>query len=91
MVNAAVTLFVRLVVTAPRYDTVMQQFFIADRRALNDAFALVDEFGVDAPVAAAERANRSRDLGNVGGFCHWRQLERVTALLTSDQVVGDIH
>lgn len=69
----------------------MQDFFIASRRALDDAMALVDEFGPDAPIAAAERANRSRDQGNVGQFCHWRQLERVTALLASDNVVGDIH
>ncbi len=69
----------------------MQDLFIADRRALDDAMALVAEFGADAPIAAAERANRSRDLGNVGGFCHWRQLERVTALLASDHVIGDIH
>lgn len=69
----------------------MQDFFIASRRALDDAMALVDEYGVDAPTAAAERANRSRDLGNVGQFCHWRQLERVTALLASDHVMGGIH
>ncbi len=69
----------------------MQELFIADRRALGDAMALIAEFGADAPIAAAERANRSRDLGNVGGFCHWRQLERVTALLASDRVIGDLH
>ncbi|MEP7315439.1 MAG: hypothetical protein ABI667_01960 [Sphingomicrobium sp.] len=69
----------------------MQDLFISCRRALDDAIELVDEYGSDAPIAAAERASSSRDLGNVNGFCHWRQLERVTALLASDHVVGSIH
>ncbi len=69
----------------------MQDFYIASRGALDDAIALVDEFGVDAPLAAAKRAEHSRDLGNVQSFCHWRQLERVVALLSSDDVIGEIH
>lgn len=69
----------------------MQEFFIASRSALNDAIALVDEFGIDAPLAAARRAEESRDVGNVHKFCHWRQLERVAALLASDDVIGEIH
>ncbi len=69
----------------------MNDLYISCRRALNDAIDLIDEYGRDAPNAAAERASRSRDLGNVNGFCHWRQLERVTAMLASDHVVGSIH
>jgi hypothetical protein len=37
------------------------------------------------------RAERSRDLGNVVRFCHWRQIERVIATLASDEVLGSIH
>ena len=33
----------------------------------------------------------SRDDGNVARFCHWRQIERVIATLTSDEVRGTIH
>jgi hypothetical protein len=69
----------------------MQEFFITSRGALDDAMALIDEYGADAALAAAERAERSRDVGNLSNFCHWRQLERVVALLASGDVIGEIH
>jgi hypothetical protein len=37
------------------------------------------------------RAEQSRDDGNVARFCHWRQIERVIATLSSDEVIGTIH
>ena len=69
----------------------MQDFFISGRAALEDAVELVDEYGVDAPLAAGMRAIQSRDVGNVSKFCHWRQIERFTALLASQHVSGTIH
>lgn len=69
----------------------MQDYFIPSRAALDDAVALVEEFGADAPLAAAMRAERSRDVGNVRKFCHWRQIERFTLLLASDHIEGSIH
>lgn len=69
----------------------MHDLYISSRRALHDAIELIDEYGSDAPIAAAQRASNSRNLGNVNGFCHWRQLERVTALLASDHVIGSVH
>jgi hypothetical protein len=69
----------------------MHQLFIPGRAALADALALVDEFGADAPLAAAMRAHKSRDAGNVHRFCHWRQIERLAELLASDRVEGVIH
>lgn len=69
----------------------MQDYFIPSRDALDDAVALVEEYGADAPLAAAMRAAQSRDAGNVGKFCHWRQIERVTELLASRHVEGLIH
>ena len=69
----------------------MQDYFIPSRAALDDAVALVEEFGTDAPLAAAMRAEQSRDVGNVGRFCHWRQIERVTEMLSSGEVDGSIH
>ena len=69
----------------------MQDAFITDRKALDDALALVNQYGTDAPVAAAMRANESRALGNVLRFCHWRQIERLAELLASDTVEGSLH
>jgi len=69
----------------------MQDLFIASRSSLTDALSLVDEYGADAPLAAAMRAVQSRDAGNVLKFCHWRQIERLSALLASDDVQGSLH
>jgi hypothetical protein len=65
--------------------------FIHGRLALADASDLIERYGDDAGFEAAVRAERSRDLGNVVRFCHWRQIERVIATLASDEVRGSIH
>ena len=65
--------------------------FIHGRPALADASDLMARFGDDAGFEAASRAERSRDDGNVARFCHWRQIERVIATLSSDEVRGSIH
>jgi len=65
--------------------------FIHGRLALDDAAELIARFGEDAGFEAAARAERSRDLGNVARFCHWRQIERVIATLSSDEVRGTVH
>lgn len=65
--------------------------FIHGRPALADAAELIDRFGENAGLEAAVRAERSRDAGNVTGFCHWRQIERVVATVTSDEIAGTIH
>jgi hypothetical protein len=69
----------------------MESLFIHGRRALDDASDLIERYGDDAGFEAAARAERSRDRGNVGGFCHWRQIERVIATLSCDEVVGTVH
>ena len=69
----------------------MQDVFINGRGAVTDALSLVDEYGVDAPMAAAMRAVQSRNAGNVLRFCHWRQIERLSALLASDNIEGSLH
>lgn len=69
----------------------MDQPFIATRGALNDARSLIDTYGDEAGFEAAIRAERSRDAGNVVRFCHWRQIERVIASLTDDEVRGTVH
>jgi hypothetical protein len=69
----------------------METPFIHGRLALADAAELMERFGDDAGYEAASRAERSRDEGNVARFCHWRQIERVIATLSSAEVRGLIH
>ena len=69
----------------------METPFIPGRLALADASDLIERYGDDAGFEAALRAERSRDDGNVARFCHWRQIERVIATLSSDEVRGSIH
>jgi hypothetical protein len=65
--------------------------YIAGRLALAEASDLIERFGDDAGLEAAARAESSRDVGNVMRFCHWRQIERVIATLSSDEVRGTVH
>jgi hypothetical protein len=65
--------------------------FISGRMALADASELLSRFGDDAGYEAAARADMSRDAGNVVRFCHWRQIERVIATLSSEEVRGTVH
>ena len=69
----------------------MDSPFITGRAALADATELLERFGDQAGLAAAARAETSRDAGNVTRFCHWRQIERVIATLGSDEVRGTVH
>ena len=69
----------------------MDSLFISGRPALSDAAELIERFGDDAGFEAAARADISRDAGNVIRFCHWRQIERVIATLSSDEVQGTVH
>ena len=91
MVNALLTTFVGSRETAARYNRRMDAPFIHGRLSLADATELMERFGEDARLEAALRADRSRDVGNVARFCHWRQIERVIATLDSDEVIGTIH
>ena len=65
--------------------------YLSSPRAVADAGALIASFGDDAGFEAAARADRSRDLGNVIQFAHWRQIERLIVLLASDEVTGTVH
>ena len=65
--------------------------FIHDRLVLADATDLIERYGEEATFEAGARADRSRDEGNVVRFCHWWQIQRVIATLSSDEVVGTIH
>lgn len=69
----------------------METPFIHGRVALADAQELMQRYGDDAGFEAATRAERSRDVGNVARFCHWRQIERVIATLSCEDIRGAIH
>lgn len=91
MFNEKLTIFVATRETEVRYVIRMDAPFIHGRRTLEDASDLIDRYGEEAMLVAAERAARSRDDGNVARFCHWRQIERVIATLSSDEVRGTVH
>lgn len=68
-----------------------QQIHLADRAEVSDAAELIAAFGEHAALEAAERARRSRDLGNFVHFCRWRQIGRLIALLAAEEVTGTVH
>lgn len=49
---------------------------IPDAAAARDAADLIEQFGDFAADEAAQRACRSRELGNVIHYCRWRQIQR---------------
>ncbi len=69
----------------------MDQFYLKDRSAFEDAAELMRAFGDAATYEAAARADRSRCRGNVLHFCHWRQIERAIATLRDEDVTGSVH
>ena len=64
---------------------------VQDRAALAQADELIARFGTHAQAEAAQRASRSRSLGNVIHFCHWRQIERAIGMLSAAEVTGTIN
>jgi hypothetical protein len=62
-----------------------------DRAALAEATELMQHYGELAQTEAADRADRSRTLGNVIHFCHWRQIERAITMLRGEDVTDTVH
>ncbi|MES2754154.1 MAG: hypothetical protein V4659_05770 [Pseudomonadota bacterium] len=65
--------------------------YLADRGEVARATALIAEFGGDAGNEAAERADRSRAVGNHLHYCRWRQVERLVDLFAAGRAVGTVH
>jgi hypothetical protein len=65
--------------------------YVTDRVALTAATDLIADFGDHAQVEAAMRADRSRSLGNIIHFCHWRKIERMIEMLGDKDITGTIH
>jgi hypothetical protein len=62
-----------------------------DRKTADAASELIASFGVAAAGEAATRAEVFRDKGNAIRFCHWRQVERLVVLLSTERVQGTVH
>jgi hypothetical protein len=69
----------------------MDDLFIAGRDSLCDAQDLIREFGQEAALQAAVRAEKSREAENILKFCHWRQVERLIDALASEEPQGTVH
>jgi hypothetical protein len=69
----------------------MDTLFIAGRASLADAQDLIREFGGDAALQAAVRAEQSRGAENILKFCHWRQVERLIDALAVEEPQGTVH
>jgi hypothetical protein len=69
----------------------MDTLFIAGRDSLADAQDLIRDFGPEARLEAAFRAERSREAENIMKFCHWRQVERLIDALAADEPPGTVH
>ncbi len=64
---------------------------VTDRAAIAEAAELIARFGQYAASEAAQRADRSRAVGNVVHFCRWREIERAVGMLSANEVRGTVH
>ena len=69
----------------------MQLPVFIDSNAFIDAQLLMTNYGEEAGLEAANRADKSRAVGNHIHYCKWRQVERLCVLLSIDHSVGTIH
>jgi hypothetical protein len=69
----------------------MQLPVFIDSTHYSDAEALISSYGEEAGLEAANRADKSRSLGNHLHYCKWRQVERLCILLSIDQSIGTVH
>ncbi len=69
----------------------LETYVHVDRADLDQAQELMTMFGELAVVEAAQRADRSRAVGNVIHFCQWRQIERAIEMLSVPHAVGTVH
>lgn len=69
----------------------MQLPIFIDSTHYNDAELLITNFGEEAGLEAANRADKSRSLGNHLHYCKWKQVERLCVLLSLDETIGTVH
>lgn len=64
---------------------------LVDPTEVTAANELIVRYGVHAAQEAAQRAERSRDIGNHLHFCRWRQVGRLIDFLAAGRVGGTVH
>jgi len=69
----------------------MQLPVFIDSTHYSAAELLITNYGEEAGLEAANRADKSRALGNHLHYCKWRQVERLCILLSIDQTIGTVH
>tara|TARA_R110000824_G_scaffold103449_10_gene245826 strand:+ start:1643 stop:1852 length:210 start_codon:yes stop_codon:yes gene_type:complete len=69
----------------------MQLPVFIDSTHYSAAELLITNYGEEAGLEAANRADKSRSLGNHLHYCKWRQVERLCVLLSIDQSIGTVH
>lgn len=69
----------------------MQLPVFIDSTNYAEAEQLIHNFGEEAGLEAANRADQSRAVGNHLHYCKWRQVERMCVLLSIDQALGTVH
>jgi hypothetical protein len=60
-------------------------------RDVTEAQKLVSLYGREAGLAASERAEASRNIGNHLAYCRWRQIERLVIMLSLECSIGTVH
>ena len=75
----------------PTEEPVLQLPVFIDSTSYSDAEQLIANFGEEAGLEAANRADKSRAVGNHLHYCKWRQVERLCVLLSIDQALGTVH
>ncbi|MEH6826621.1 hypothetical protein [Parasphingorhabdus sp.] len=69
----------------------MQLPVFIDSTHYSAAELLISNYGEEAGLEAANRADKSRSIGNHLHYCKWRQVERLCVLLSIDQSIGTVH
>jgi len=69
----------------------MQLPVFIDSTHYSAAELLITNYGKEAGLEAANRADKSRSIGNHLHYCKWRQVERLCVLLSIDQSIGTVH
>jgi len=68
-----------------------QTQFVVDREAYDGASDLLDAFGESALAEAAQRAERSRDIGNHIHYTRWCRVGRAILVLGDPEPGGLLH
>jgi len=69
----------------------MDDLFISGRNSVSDAQELIRDYGGEAALQAAVRAEQSRGAENILKYCHWRQVERLIDALATEEPRGTVH